>query len=272
LFKDKIKPEATPERVYELCRIVSAATNYIVDDSKLREIIEPSAFATSTAYYPTIKNAAVELGLVQETEGRIEFVGERKAVKDMKAFRKYCNSVLFNDMTSEFYKLCYGFLEANDEWLYNDSITSDKNARKVSEFSSFPVNDLKKTLILATRFWISFLGFGYIQETPGKIMFLPNAYIALKDFVQMAEIEKNKEYSVAELLDILPSGISVALGEGRNNRILNLAMSNALRQLHDMKEIRLECNSDSEEVWTLFLNNSHEFQSHITHIVYKGVK
>lgn len=270
MFKDKIKPEATPERVYELCKIVASENS--ISNTKLREILEPAEFATNTVYYGTIKNAAVELGVIEENN-EITFIQDKKIVKNMDEFRKYCNSVLFMDTASEFYKLCSGFLEANGEWLHHDSITSDENARRVSEFSDLPVNDLKKTLILATRFWISYLGFGYISEVPKvKMIFIPNAYIALKDFIKLADLEKGKEYSISEFLEALPSGISVATSRVKKDKTFNLAMSNALRQLHDMKEIQLKRHMDSAERWTLYENKSHEFQSEITHLVFKGVK
>lgn len=270
MFKDKIKPEATPERVYELCRIVASENS--IPSTKLKEILEPAEFATNTVYYGTIKNAAIELGVI-EGNNEITFIQDKKIVRNIEEFRKYCNSVLFNDSTSEFYKLCSGFLEANGEWLHHDSITSDENARRVSEFSDFPVNDLKKTLILATRFWISFLGFGYISEIPKvKIVFIPNAYTALKDFIRLSNLEKGREYSMSEFIDALPSGISVATSIAKKDKTFNLAMSNALRQLHDMKEIQLKKNLDSAERWTLYNNNAHEIQSDVTHLVYEGVK
>lgn len=265
MFKDKIKPEATPERVYELCKIVS--TKELITNADLKELVEPKEFETNTAYYGTIKNAAIELGIIDGTD-ELKFIQDKKIVKNMDEFRLYCNSVLFNDDTSEFFRLCNGFLESNGVWLHNDSITSDENARRVSEFSDFPVNDLKKTLILATRFWISFLGFGYIA----KMIYIPNAYIAVKDFIKLANLEKGKEYSISEFIDALPSGISVLTSEAKKDKKLNLAMSNALRQLHDMKEIQLIRNLDSAERWTLYQNKSHGFSDNVTHLVYKGVK
>lgn len=49
-------------------------------------------------------------------------------------------------------------------------------------------------------------------------------------------------------------------------------MSNALRQMHDRKEIVLKKNLDSKEKWNLFSDSAHEFTDEFTHIVYKGVK
>ena len=78
MFKDKIKPEATPERVYELCKIVASENS--ISNTKLREILEPAEFATNTVYYGTIKNAAVELGVIEENN-EITFIQDKKIVK-----------------------------------------------------------------------------------------------------------------------------------------------------------------------------------------------
>lgn len=275
MFQDKLKPEATPERVFELCRIVAsydkADSDSDVPTDKIREIIEPSSASASTAYFPSIKKAALELGLLKEADNTLGFVGDRNSIKDFDHFRKHCNSVLFNDKSWEFYKLCNAFLLLNDKWLSIGSITSDESVILLVEYSSYPANDLRKTLVPASRFWLSFLGFGYIQES-SKLIFLPNAYVALKDFMSMVELEKGREYSIAEFFELMPCGFSVLYDCDSRTTEINLALSNALRQLHDSKEIELKRNPDSETVWSLFMNEGHEFKSQITHLVYKGVR
>lgn len=269
MFQDKIKPEATPERVFELCRIVDSLDKSGeapgVSTDKVREIIEPPTSTVSTAYFPTIKKAALELGLL-EGDNMLQYIGDKKIIKDLDSFRKYCNSVLFRDKTWEFYKLCKAFIVLNDKWLSIGSITSDESAALLSDYSSYPVNDLKKTLVLACRFWLSFLGYGYIQES-AKILFLPNAYIALKDFISMVSLEKNKEYSIGEFFELMPKGFSVLFDRDDKTTDINYALSNGLMQLNDSKEIELQRNPDSETVWSFFSNDNT-----YTHLVYKGVK
>ena len=97
-------------------------------------------------------------------------------------------------------------------------------------------------------------------------------HVALKDFCIMANLEKNKEYSIKEFVERIYKYASVALQNAINTKEFNLAMSNALRQMHDEKEIVIKKNLDSREKWRLFCDNTHEFTDEITHIVYKGVK
>ena len=94
-------------------------------------------------------------------------------------------------------------------------------------------------------------------------------FTALKDFMILGNFEKGKEYSVEEFLDNLHSSSAVALKNAGTTQTLNLAMSNALRLLHDNKEIELEKHLDSEKIWHLFPNEEHEFTSDITHIIIK---
>ncbi len=265
MFKNGVDKYATPERVYELCRIVANKDGISVNE--LREILEPSEFREGMPYFGYIKNAAIELGVIEEKE-EISFVQDKKIIKTMSDFRMYCNSVLFNDPSWQLYKLCAGYLESDGTSLHTGSITSDENVRRIAETSTFPALTLQKDLIPATRFWIAFLGYGYIV----KMTFIPNAYIAVKDFIKLANLEKGKEYSISEFIDALPNGISVLTSEAKKDKKLNLAMSNALRQLHDMKEIQLIRNLDSAERWTLYQNKSHGFSDNVTHLVYKGVK
>ena len=91
--------------------------------------------------------------------------------------------------------------------------------------------------------------------------------------MKLGNIDEGQEYSVEEFLDNLHSGSSVALKNARETLSLNLAMSNALRLLHDNKEIELKIHLDSEKKWHMFPNEEHEFTSEITHIfISKAVK
>ncbi len=94
-------------------------------------------------------------------------------------------------------------------------------------------------------------------------------YTALKDFMILGSIEKGREYTVEEFLDHLHDGSAAALKNARTTLTLNLAMSNALRSLHDNDEIELKKHLDSEKTWHLFPNEEHEFTSDITHIIIK---
>lgn len=269
MFDNNIKTEPIPERVFELCKMVSKSD---INDSVARERMEPKGLnsSTSTLYYSIIREVCIkELRLIEKENDRLRFIGDKKVLKSYDTFRIYCNSIVFNNQNTHFYKIVKCFLESNEKWLKYKTLTDVNIRREIQEKEGISL--VSEQMMLGSRFWVSFLGFGYIQE--GTAMFyLPNMHIALQDFCIMANLEKNKEYTVKEFVEKIYRHASVALQNAIDTKEFNLAMSNALRQMHDEKEIEIRKNLDSKEKWNLFYDSTHEFTDEITHIVYKGVR
>lgn len=268
MFDKSIKTETIPERVYELCKMISKGE---IKDSVARERMEPEGINTSnTSYYPSIREVLVQdLKLVENNDDVLKFIGDSKILKNMDSFRFFCNSKAFSNSDSYFYKITQCVLESDESWLKYKTLTEALLIREVQEATGIASIDQK--MMLGSRFWISFLGLGYIQE--GYAMyFLPNMHIALQDYCELAELEKNKEYSVKEFTESIYKYASVALRRAEEKQEFNLAMSNALREMYDNKEIILKKNLDSKAKWRLFKDNTHEFIDEFTHIIYKGVK
>lgn len=268
MFDNNIKTEPIPERVYELCKIVSKGD---VEDKIVKERMEPKAINSSdTTYYGSIRDVCVqELKLITKEGEVLSFVGDKKILKDMDSFRQYCNSNVFKNKESDFYKIAVCFLDSNDSWLKYSTLSNEMLRREVEKKTHISL--ITEDMMRGMRFWISFLGFGYIQES-GSMYYLPNMHIALQDFCELTEFEKNKEYTVSQFISMISNSASVALENAKETMRFNLAMSNALRQMHDSKEIVLKKALDSKETWELYPDETHEFTDKITHIVYKGVK
>lgn len=268
MFDNNIRTEPIPERVFELCKLVSKGD---ISDAVARERMEPSGLNTSgTAYYPSIREVCIkELKLIEKENDILKYVGEKSVLKDMNSFRFFCNSIVFQNTESYFYKVVKCFLESNDSWLKYKKLTDVNIIREIQEKEKIRV--VEEKMILGSRFWISFLGFGYIQE--GSVTyFLPNMHLALQDYCELAGLERDREYTVKEFIERIYRYGSVALQSAIEKKMFNMAMSNALRQMHDQKEIVLKKNLDSKEKWNLFFDSTHEFTNEFTHIVYKGVK
>lgn len=265
-----IKTEPTPQRVFELAKLVSEKSP--ISEKDARETLEPSSLNEGTSpYFGAIRDVAIELGLIELEDGMLIIKADKPVLKSLDTLREYCNLRVFNDQASAFYKITQCCLDSNDEWFKYKNL-SDQNIQTYI-MDKTQLSSVFAAVILGFRFWISFLGFGYIHEVTNKIMFLPNMTTALRDFMVNSEYEKRKDYTVAEFFQKLPAGISVATNGLFDKYELNLAMSNALRQLHDEKVIQLKRNLDSKDVWKLFISESHEFRDEITHIcVLKGNK
>ncbi len=264
MFQGRIETMPIPERVYELCKIVKETSD---KSDVIREKMEPSHMNTKTLYFPSILTAAVELGLVEINEDNmLTYIGEEKVLKSMEDFRKHCNSVAFQDQDTTFYKVAVCFLNSDLRWLKHDSLTSPEVLDDIRRNTD--ISPVYEDIPRGMRFWMSFLGFGLVHEI-AKISFLPNMYIALKDFMQMADLEVKKEYAARELIEQLMPYANVALDGALQNQCLNYAMSAALRMLHDNKEIQILRNQDSQEVWNLYPMEDHDIVSEFTHITIK---
>lgn len=270
MFDNNIKTEPIPERLFELCKLVSQGeTDYRI----VKEKLEPQTLnKTASSYYGPIQAACEELNLIEKEGNIIRFIGDKKILKNLTSFRKYCNGVVYKDPSSYFYKVVQCYLESNEEWLKYKTLTDISIRNQVKNMSGIsPVNEV---LMLGTRFWVSFLGLGYIQEAGNSMYYLPNMYIALKDFIESSDLEKGVEYSLQEFLDKLYPVAKIAIEKTMESHNFNLAMSVALRLLHDNKEIVLRKASDADmkDRWFLYEDNSHIFVKEITHVTYKGVK
>lgn len=268
MLNSSIKTESIPERVLSICQCV--ADNGPISEKRLESILVPQKLNTAkTSYFRPVFDAAKALKLIAHNESQeVVFVGRKDDIRSLADFRLFCNSKVFANSASDFYKIISCFLESNDEWLrYGSVTTSGEVIKLLSAETGISSNKLEKDVILGVRFWIGFLGFGFFQEQ--YKVFLPNMYTALKDFMKLGSIEKGREYSVGEFINSLHGGASVALKNALQTQTFNLAMSNALRLLHDNKEIELKKHLDSEKTWHLFRNEEHEFISDITHILIK---
>ena len=271
MFNDNIRVESVPKRVFEFCRIVAKSPIQI---KELQEKISPSKLKSKDSvqpYFAAIRDAASELKLISIDENDIvSFTGDERVVKNLDEFRRYCNSIVWRNHDVYFYKIAVATLESNLDWLKYNSYTGSDVQGEVRNVIGDD-NDLNRHL-LGERFWLSFLGFGLIQEMGTSIYFLPNMYEALRDFIVISNVPKNEDMTIKQFVDCIKSNASVALTTVENTHKFNFAMSSALRLLHDNKEIILKRNSDSKETWNLYPLQSHEFSSEITHIIIREVK
>lgn len=271
MFNDGITPEAIPERIFQVGKILSSKEMNAFD---LFNCLEPASLNSDRSYFAIVKKAAIDLDVITERDDKtLELAVDKKVFSTLDNFRFYCNSVIWKDRNSLFYKMVKAFLSSQDELLKYNNITTPNVIQYVLNECGGSGVDIKK--IRGIRFWLEFLGLGYIQEK-SYIYFLPNMYIALKDYVKYLDLEKKlekkKEYSIREFVDLIKTVSNVAFEKMGTTLNLNLAFSNALRMMHDRKEIELKKNLDSKETWNLYKSDVHVFGNTVTHIVFKGIK
>lgn len=266
MFK-KLDVEAVPKRVYELCRIVADGE---IKEKEAYGKLFPAVFATpgTASYFPKVETAAIELGLVECSNNSVlKFVGNKNCLQSLSSFRQYCNSYIYkHHKNSYFCKLLSVILESNID-LIDKSVTDASTLNYVRS----KLNDAPSSLsedMLAIRFWLSFLGFGFV--TSNRPQFFPNMYVALKDFIEMSELKKNVLIPVTEFLNEISLFFDLGFLQFKKTFSLNYAISAALWTLANNNEIELKKESDSKEKWSLFQTNDTTTIHEITHIVLKG--
>lgn len=270
MLKSAIKTESIPERVYELCKIVS---NHDISESEVRNLMEPLELKlqknTINYYFGAYRDVALELELIDKEGDILRYIGNKKDVKDLDAFRRYCNGMLYKDTGNRFYLILKAFLLSDVSWV-GENITSPNIKKSIQEKTGLINIDDKE--LQGIRFWLAYLGFGYIHESGSVIVFLPNMYTALKDFCSFSELKKNKTYLIGDFFSQINQWGHIAIEDIKEDKKINLALSNALRLMHDKGEIELIRSSDSKEIWHLYEDKSHSIEREVTHIKYKGGK
>ncbi len=268
-FDNDIDVIEIPERVYELAKLI--CDRALIEDAALKALFQPQWKEDgSSNYYSHVRKAVIELNLAIQEGQSIRFTGNKACLKSIDTFRRYCNSFVWKNNNTYFYNIAKVFVESNEQWLGEKNIpTSNLVKNAILDVAHIPSWDSR--YILGERFWISFLGYGYVDERNAAIQILPNMYVALKDLISLSLLENGKEYSLREFFDAIRSISPLGLPENNKKQIC-LACSCGLRLLNDTKEAQLARHPDAGEVWHLFKFENHKFQEEITHITIKGVK
>lgn len=266
MFGNRMQTSAIPERVYVLCREV---VNKQMDEETLKSRLEPKKLGGKTNYYGTVKMAAEELHLINSKENSISLAVEKSVVKSPEDMRRYINMNLENLSESLFYKVTQSYLDLSTEVFKYTSVSkmSDLIGRTIGE--KVIEDDMR-----AWRFWMAFLGFGYMHDSQAGAagILLPNVAVFLRDIIESLNIKKRTTYKIDEFVSLVTPYANIALHSASENKKFNYAFSNALRMLNDLGYIKAEHRLDAEEIWALYPCEGHELESTITHVTIGGSK
>lgn len=262
MFIGNMVTEAIPTRVFALYKIVDSKKD--ISRSELQGFMEPKGIYEGTSYFSSIFKAAEELKIIENKDNVISIPKDRERLKTIEDFRKYVNSILPDLAEGQFWK-CTNVIVNMNEKIYEYSAISDSN------MLNYLLNQLGETIkppmIRGWRFWSQFLGFGVMNV----MAFLPNAYVYVKDVLCLMNLEKKQEYTMSDFMARFRQYGQVMLSPSTSEKNLNIAMSSALRQLHDNGEIVLKSGSDQEMKWILY-PSKELFNQPVSSVLYKGVK
>ena len=261
MFREKMVTPAIPERVYVLCKIAEKGP---ISGSELKEKMEPAELTadTSTAYFPDFRTTAEELGLIITSDNMVSLAVDPNVIESRQTMRKYINGVLRKFSDGQFYQVTHAYY-----MLGADALKTEKNLSNLGPvMSELTGQKVDAMAMRAWRFWVSYLGLGYLQE----MFMIPNADVFLQDVIELAGLEKGKKYSFGEFINLISPYCGIILDETLKNHQLSYGMSNGLRTLHDMGILKMEHFLDQKDIWTLYPLKAHPIRDTVTNITIGG--
>ena len=254
--------EAIPARVYSLYRIATSKKD--ITKTEVQKQMEPEGIYEGNSYFSIILKAATELKLVEIQDNVIVPLVPIEQIKSMEDFKLFAVSKMDSFDGEQFYRFTNAVVNMNEK-IYEFSNIADSTMLNI--ISSQVGQQITAPMARGWRFWAQFLGFGYMNN----MAFLPNAYIFVKNVLRLMELEKKKEYRIDDFKTRFSQYGKILSSNLQPERNMNVALSSALRELHDNGEIELKYGSDAENRWILFPSNE-AFNEQVASIVYKGVK
>lgn len=264
MFGKRMQTSAIPERVYALCREVASKPK---GENTLKLLLEPQNLGGKTSYFSIVRTAAEQLELINTKENTISLAVDKDAVKSMDNMRHYINMHLEVVSDSLFYKVTQGYLDMGTEVLDYNSVSkmSDVMGRNIGE--KVIEDDMR-----AWRFWMAFLGFGYMHDSQAGAagILLPNTAVFLRDILESVKLKKKIEYRIDEFVDVIMPNAKIALHNVVDTKTFNYGFSNAIRMLNDLGVIKAEHRLDAQEIWSLYPCEGHDLEATVTHITIGG--
>lgn len=255
MFREKMKTPAIPERVYTLCKIVEKKPLTV---QELKNKMELDYLQQSTSYFADYREAAEELGLISVTDQNVELAASPSAVRSMADMRRYVNGRLEEFADGQFYRVTKAYYARGANVLHGEQNVANL-APSLEEEVGRP---LDAKAMRAWRFWIVYLGFGYLHG-----MFLvPNADVFLHDLMDGTDFEKHHTYSFGEFIEKILPRAGIVIDADPSNRQLSYGVSNGLRTLHDAGVIRMEHILDQQDIWSLYPLKAHDVETTVTNV------
>lgn len=232
---DRMRPGATPERVLSLARMIQQKPMGQMEVAKCCELKDDVQTASEGIRYTL--SAAEELGLIENQEGKYQFIAEPATIASPEHFRKYVASKVLAKENSTFFKVTQWFVASNKKVLL-----LSKFADFAAEIAKAGIDHVDENDVLGWRFWVRFLGIAYQYQTT----LIPNMCVRLLDAMQ--DLADRQEIGCGEFLSWLKTNVPEAASSCSKDGMC-LAVSNGLRTLHDLGKIEMVSANDAEKIY-----------------------
>lgn len=258
---DDMRPESSPEKVWVMARWVARHTQPIPRATLFSQLTMDDVTGKGEGgELPRILQVSKELGLVDESEGMVSLALEPIVVNDPKSFRLYVQRQVFSRPQSLFYQTTQRYLRVSDEVGIQ---TSFSDVRKVLDADGSL--DLTDHDIRGWRFWVSYLGVGYLQSR----YLLPNSYVRVRDALSAdSELPREQWFPMDQFMSWLDKTCPEHQHAAHRDTRLGLSLSNALRTMEAMGFINWRRQPDAMR-WQLIRYDAEDLNE-LSHIQIAG--
>jgi hypothetical protein len=256
MFKenDSMRPGPTPERVLAICRLLEGHSCSMQELARLTQL-DKDPDPSEEAFRRSV-DAAEELKLIKKDGDQYVFVGEKEMLSTTTAFRRAVAPIIFSNEKTTFFKLTEWYIK-NDAKMH--TLNDARDIAATASKDGVVMGDRHD--VLGWRFWLRFLGHGYLYNRT----VIPNMKVRLDD--AMLGLKENTRMTAAQFVTWLKQNIPEAATACTGNA-LPLAVSNGLRTLHEEGEIELISTMDAVKI-SLYPIKGVELQD-FSEIVIKG--
>lgn len=242
---DGMRMEPTPERVLSVCRLI-AHESMTRDEARKAMTLGTNDEKELDQINKSINVALEELSLIKAEADNLVLAVDTGVIASPTAFRRYVSARVFSTKNTTFYMFTK-WLIAQNERIF--SLKSWEGMAKTCGSEVKELSGLNENAVLGWRFWAAFLGIGYLSGT----MIIPNMKLRLEDILATTYTEKFK-YNETVLAQDFIFWLSAKIPEVEIGDKLPLALSAALRTLHEVGLINLETWSDSTPVMLYYVD------------------
>lgn len=254
---DFMRMAPTPERVLAVCRLVAQKP---ISETDLRDAMSLlNADVDIQPITESVNVALSELDLMKNQNGLLTLAVDESIISSPTEFRRYVSARVFQKKDTTF-NLFTRWIIAQNERLF--SLTNWESMAKTCAQEQRELKALNENAVLGWRFWAAFLGLGYLSGT----MIIPNMKLRLEDVIKTEFAKKFKCNEAIRATDFI-AWLSGKLPEVDMTGKLPLALSAALRTLHELHIIELATWQDGEKIMLYFVDG--EPINDFTHITVK---
>lgn len=267
---------STPSRLFALCRLIQMRPG--LSRRTLADYMQPPGLQENQEAYKSVFNTANQLGLLEGVnQDQICVFLDKSDLENPSSFRQAIMRKLDQEPEQVFMRFTAWYLQRGTAVYTENSVTLAQEFEREVNQGATEINQFNDTNITAWRTWVAFLGYGTLHNS----ILIPDVSMRLHDVLKEDKsMLRGQQIAVKDFMDWLGKrcpeldggDISRAnTGDGGyDHQRISIALSAALRGLHNKQVLELFNINDAPDMWYLIRADNHPIVERFTHIVLRG--